>query len=211
MSRVLVDNLDVRAGPSFNTEKIATYNAGNIINSGDLLIENEGCIWLRYTGASGNKRYVCAIDRDGTQYVQPASHIPGLKFPIVGRDCDIPIHNPPCAPPPFSYTGILGIPKQTQFPDHRIQKWGCCFLCTCVKGGLTTFDQCMDCFNWGINTGKLRPTDCYVLCDKEQWAREISSRYGTPYHGDYCFQKSRTFCLTQNGKEIFNPLGLGWK
>ena len=207
MSRVLVNNLHVRAGPSFNTEKIATYNAGDIINSGDLLIENEGCIWLRYTGASGNKRYVCAYDKDGTQYVQPGVAIPGLRFPKVGGGCDIPIHNLH-----LSNTGIPGIPKQTQFPDHRIQRWGCFFLCTCVKGGLTTYDQCMDCFNWGINTGKLRPTDCYVLCDKEQWAREISSRYGTPYHADYCFQKNhRHFWLTQNGNEIYNPKGLGWR
>ena len=195
MSRVLVDNLDVRAGPSFNTEKIATYNAGNIIKSGDLIIENEGCIWLRYTSESGDKRYVCVCGKDGTKYV----------------DISKSINNSTSAPPPVSDTGIPGIPNQSKFPDQRIKKWGCCFLCVCVKGGLTTYDQCMDCFNWGISTGKLRHSDCYVSCDKENWAREISSRYGTIYHADYCFQKTNHFWLTQNGKAIFNPLGLGWK
>ena len=109
-------------------------------------------------------------------------------------------------------TGIEGIPKQSQFPDHRIKNWGGCFLCTCVKGGLTTFDQIMNCFNWGINSGKLRSSDCYVNYNKESGAREISSRYGTPYHGDYCFQKnSNHFWLTQNGREIFNSSGIGWR
>ena len=56
MSRVLVNHLNVRAGPSTNSQKVAYYDAGQTINSADLLIENEGRIWLRYTGGSGNKR-----------------------------------------------------------------------------------------------------------------------------------------------------------
>ena len=188
MSRVLVNSLCVRTGPSTNSQKVAHYNEGDIISSGDSLIQNEGRTWLRYTGASGNKRFVCAIDADGSKFV------------------DVNISGPGPSP-----TGIPGIPKQQQFPDHRIRNWGCCFLCTCVKGGLTTQDQCMDCFNWGINSGKLR-NDCYINCDKENWAREISQRYGTPYHGDYCFQKNNHhFWLTQNGREIFNSSGIGWR
>ena len=75
MSRVLVNGLNVRAGPSTSSAKVAHYDAGDIINSGDLLMENEGRIWLRYTGGSGNHRYVCARNNDGALYVQPASHI----------------------------------------------------------------------------------------------------------------------------------------
>ena len=206
MSRVLVNHLNVRTGPSTGSQKVAYYDAGQIINSGDLLLEGDGRIWLRYTGASGNKRFVCAYDKDRSKYVQAAAHIPGPRWDPVPIPVPVPV------PIPSGVTGVPGIPKQTQFPDHRIQKWGCCFLCTCVKGGLTTFDQCMDCFNWGMNSRKLQSSDCYVLCDKEQWAREISSRYGTPYHGDYCFQKNHHhFWLSQNGNEIFNPLGLEWR
>ena len=192
MSRVLVNGLNVRTGPSTSSQKVAHYDAGQTINSGDLLVQNEGRTWLRYTGASGNKRFVCAKDVDGSNFVAVD---PRILQPI-----------------PTSETGIPGIPKQTQFSDYRIQKWGCCFLCTCVKGGLTTIAQCMDCFNWGLNSGKLRSSDCYVKCEKENWAREISQRYGTPYHGDYCFHKNhRHFWLTQNGKEIFNSSGIGWR
>ena len=198
MSRVLVNHLNVRTGPSTSAQKVAYYDKGQIINSGDQLIPNEGRTWLRYTGGSGNKRYVCVIDTDGSKYVDVPPHIGGGVPP------------PPPPPPSNSETGIPGIPKQSQFPDHRIRNWGCCFLCTCVKGGLTTKDQCMDCFNWGLNSGKLRSSDCYVSCNKENWAREISQRYGTPYHGDYCYQKGpHHFWLTQNGREIFNSSGIG--
>ena len=199
MSRVLVNHLNVRTGPSTSAQKVAYYDEGQVINSGDQLIQNEGRTWLRYTGGSGNKRYVCVIDTNGSKYVDVPPHIGG--------------HPPPPPPPPQpqnSPTGIPGIPKQSQFPDYRIRNWGCCFLCTCVKGGLTNKDQCMDCFNWGLNSGKLRSSDCYVSCNKENWAREISQRYGTPYHGDYCYQKGPNhFWLTQNGREIFNSSGIG--
>ena len=70
----------------------------------------------------------------------------------------------------------------------------------------------MSCYNWGIVTKKLRLDDCYVKYDKEKWAKEISERYGTQYHGDYCFQhKFGHFYLTKNGREIFNSAGIGYK
>ena len=88
---------------------------------------------------------------------------------------------------------------------------GCFFLCTCVKGGLTTPSQCIDCFHWGLSTGKLRSKDCYVTCDKDLWAKEISQKYGTIYHEDYIFQKScRNAWLIQGEKEIFNPVAIGY-
>ena len=37
MSIVLVDGLNVRAGPSAGSEKVAQYNSGQIIKSGNLL------------------------------------------------------------------------------------------------------------------------------------------------------------------------------
>ena len=79
MSRVLIDGLNVRTGPSTSATKVAHYDAQQMINSGDLLIENENRIWLRYTGGSGNKRFVCAINNDGSKYVEVAGHIPGPR------------------------------------------------------------------------------------------------------------------------------------
>ena len=76
MSKVLVDHLNVRTEPSLSAEKVAQYNAGEIINSGDVLIQTEEGIWLRFTGGAGNKRYVMAYNKDNTQYVDVAPHIP---------------------------------------------------------------------------------------------------------------------------------------
>lgn len=205
MSRVLVNSLNVRTGPSTNTQKVAHYDAGQTIASGNLIIQNEGRYWLRYTGGSGNQRFVCMWE-NGQYFVDVPRGVPGPR-----PDDDDHKHDDD---DDFigGITGIKGIPKQQQFGDSRIQRWGCCFLCTCVKGGLTTAAQCMDCFNWGIQSGKLRSSDCYVNCNKETWAVEISQRYGTPYHGDFIFQKNHHhFWLTQNGREIFNSSGLGWR
>ena len=199
MSKVLVNKLIVRAAPSTTSEEIAQYNAGDIIHSGDSLIENEEGIWLRYTGQSGNKRYVMAYNKDNAQYVDVAPNIPNPFSKCRGG----------CACGGCHYSILL---RQNQFPDPRIQNYGCCFLCTCVKGGLTTIEQCMDCFHWGLASGKLRANDCYINCNKEQWAREISMRYGTPYHGDYVFEKNeRHFWLRQGEREIYNSKGIGWR
>jgi 3D (Asp-Asp-Asp) domain-containing protein len=88
MSRVLVNGLNVRAGPSTNTQKVAHYDAGDIINSGNELIENEGRIWLKYLGGSGNYRYVCAINNDNSKYVEVPGHIPGPR--TIGGGGNIP-------------------------------------------------------------------------------------------------------------------------
>ena len=171
-----------------NTPEVAHYDKGDRINCVLGTVESEGRTWLKYRGGSGNERFICLRDTNGDIYIDYG-----------------------CPPPPHSDTGIPGIPKQSTFNDESLRKWGCCFFCTCVKGGLTTASQCLDCYNWGKNSGKLR-WDCWIKCDKEAWAREISQRYGTPYHGDYIFQKSNRphFWLTQGGREIFNSMGIGY-
>ena len=109
-------------------------------------------------------------------------------------------------------TGIRSIPIKIQFSDNRIQSWGSCFLWCCVKGGLTTEEQCTDCLYWGINNYKLRRTDGCPEIDIETLAKEISEKYGTEYHSDYIFQNIvLDYWLIQNGVEIFNPNGLGWR
>lgn len=93
MSRVLVNGLCVRAGPSTNTAKVAHYDAGDIINSGQQLIENEGRIWLKYLGGSGNYRYVCVINNDNAKYVNVPGHIPGPRTISGGGNIPIPQKN----------------------------------------------------------------------------------------------------------------------
>ena len=78
MSKVLVNGLNVRAGPSTNSQIVAHYDEGEIINSGNLVEENEGRFWLRYKGGSGNQRYVCMWE-NGKYFVDVPSHIPGPR------------------------------------------------------------------------------------------------------------------------------------
>ena len=79
MSKVLVNGLSVRAGPSTSSQKVAHYDKGDVINSGKLLVEGDGRIWLKYTGGSGNDRYVCAINNDNSLYVDVPASIPGPR------------------------------------------------------------------------------------------------------------------------------------
>ena len=76
MSKVLVNSLNIRADPSVNSNALDKYNTGDIIKSGDLIIINEGKHWLRYTGGSGNKRYVCAKDSNGSIFVEINKNLP---------------------------------------------------------------------------------------------------------------------------------------
>ncbi len=79
MSKVLVNNLQVRESPSTSSKVVAKYNSGETINSGEALIESEGRIWLRYKASSGNQRYICAYNNDGTKYIEVPSNIPGPR------------------------------------------------------------------------------------------------------------------------------------
>lgn len=79
MSRVLVNGLSVRTGPSTGSQKVAYYDAGQIIKTGRVLIENEGRIWLKYIGLSGNERFVCAVNNDNSKYVEVAGDIQGPR------------------------------------------------------------------------------------------------------------------------------------
>ena len=79
MAKVLVDNLNVRTAPSTGAQSVAKYQKGDIINSADALVEGDGRIWLRYTGGSGNKRFVCAYNNDGSVYIDVPGNIPGPR------------------------------------------------------------------------------------------------------------------------------------
>lgn len=203
MSIVNVDGLKIREGPSLNSGVVGHYNCGDVIRSGDLLIQNEGRTWLRYYGATtGVPRFVCAKDNNGSIFINVDSNIRGGN----------PIPSPVSQCTRGGETGFSGIPLQKKFPIEGIKLYGCAFLCACVKGGLTNQDQCLQCYHWAKDTGKIRGSDCYVNIGTEKLASEIPGRFGTPFHGDFCIQRSGRphFWLTQNGQEIFNSAGIGY-
>ena len=62
-----------------------------------------------------------------------------------------------------------------------------------------------------MDSGKIRNSDFTIICNKEDWAKEISTKYHTTYHEDYVFQKTlHGFSLTKNGEEVYNPQDLFW-
>jgi len=69
MSTILAYCLNVREEPSTNSKKIGRFYIDHKILTGDLLIMNDNRLWLRFTGSSGYKRYVCVLDEDGSLYL----------------------------------------------------------------------------------------------------------------------------------------------
>ena len=53
------DHVNVRAGPSTQTDSVAQYHPGEHVNYDGKVI-SEGRQWLTYTGKSGKRRYVAA-------------------------------------------------------------------------------------------------------------------------------------------------------
>ena len=136
MSRVLVNNLDIREGPSTSSAKVGIYNIGQIIKSGQLLIENEGNIWLKFKEVSGNTRYVIAYDKDKTPYIDVEPHIPG------------PRGNSPSSPP----TGINRnrVPCIIKCSDPRLLKFGDCFFMHLCKRWLNNRRSIYKLFQMGF-------------------------------------------------------------
>lgn len=56
--RCTVAALNVRTAPSLSAGTVASYSKGQTVNLDDWYCIADGYVWGRYTGASGNKRYV---------------------------------------------------------------------------------------------------------------------------------------------------------
>ena len=62
-------NVKVRESPSTSSKCVATYKKGETVKY-DQTKENEGRLWISYIGNSGNRRYCCAKDTDGSIYIE---------------------------------------------------------------------------------------------------------------------------------------------
>ena len=65
-------SVKVRAGPSTSSEHVATYSKGESVKY-DKVVKGDGRTWISYIGGSGNRRYCCAIDTDGSQYISTST------------------------------------------------------------------------------------------------------------------------------------------
>jgi len=70
-----VTTVNVRSGPSISSEAVAQYSAGETVQY-DKVVTSEGRTWISYIAGSGKRRYCCAIDTDGSQYIVNKSPTP---------------------------------------------------------------------------------------------------------------------------------------
>ena len=190
----------VRAQPSTSSETVATYSKGEKVTY-DQVVTGDSRTWISYIASSGNRRYCCAIDSDGSVYVS----VDGTTPTPTGT---------PDPPDVFGgKTGMKYIPTQGSFDQAAIRKSGCCFLAACVRGGCTTQAQCVTVWTWATAQGYVRSSDAYVSCGASTLAKHVSDKYGYTLHTDYIITqncKKTHFYILKNGVELFNSAGLGY-
>lgn len=68
--RCVVPALNVRAGAGTGYSVVARYTQGDTVTLDGTAIVADGCVWGRYTGASGNLRYVAVRTTGGMTYLE---------------------------------------------------------------------------------------------------------------------------------------------
>ena len=141
-----IETVRVRSGPSASSSKTAMYYPGEKVNY-DSVVQSEGRIWISYVSTSGARRYCCAIDTDGTQYIT------------------------------VDGSSSSGFPLQHQFSgvNETIRKEGCLFLAVCWLGGLNNMAECLDFWNWCVRNGKVKSaSDAYMMVSGHALADECA-------------------------------------
>ena len=108
-------------------------------------------------------------------------------------------------------TGVQGITLQYLVPN---MKEGCFFMGCCVIGGLGNDAQIQDAYRWALNMGHIS-SDTFVKINSIEFARLISQKYGTTFHSGWRIDGSEVcghyWVIDNNGREVFNASGLGYK
>ena len=86
-------------------------------------------------------------------------------------------------------------------------------MACCVIGGLGNDEQIQDAYQWALSKGYIEP-DTYVNMGSLSLAKLISEHYGTIYHSGWGIGDANCnhfWVVDENGKEVFNASGLGYK
>ena len=67
MNFTFTDHVNVRSGPSTQTDKVAQYHPGETVKINKFHFDSDGKTWGSYTGGSGKTRYVC-LENNGESY-----------------------------------------------------------------------------------------------------------------------------------------------
>jgi hypothetical protein len=177
-----VETVRVRSQPSTNSEQVATYYPGETVRY-DSIVEGDGRLWISYIGQSGNRRYCCLRDRDGSIYIEVphdgGSQVEGLQY------------------------------LQKQSSHEAVRKEGCLFCSICWIANLKTIQEVDRAFEWARSRGKVR-SDSYILMSSLQLAREIAQQFGRDHKRGYNIEEGRNhFYVVLNGREVYNSMGWG--
>lgn len=66
----VVDALNVRAGAGTGYAKVARYKRGETVTLDGTAVVADGCVWGRYTGGSGKRRFVAVRTTGGMDYLR---------------------------------------------------------------------------------------------------------------------------------------------
>ena len=90
---------------------------------------------------------------------------------------------------------------------------GCLFMGCCVIGGLGNDDQIQSAYTWALGKGYI-DSDTYVNMNSLSLAKLISEHFGTIFHSGWNIDDvgcGHFWVVDENGKEVFNASGLGYK
>jgi hypothetical protein len=107
-------------------------------------------------------------------------------------------------------TGVRDITPQYLVPNMES---GCLFMACCVIGGLGNDEQIQNAYQWALSKGYIE-RDTYVNMGSLSLAKLISEHYGTIYHSGWGIGDANCghfWAVDENGKEVFNASGLGYK
>lgn len=186
-------NVKVRSGPSTASSQQALYTTGETVNY-DSVVSGDGRTWISYIGRSGQRRYCCAIDRDGSRYVEVGS-VPPVPVP---------------RPTPSGIDGLPFLQRQSRHPGVRGE--GCMFCAACWLGGLNTIGEVDDAFDWCVAMGYVRRSD--ALCNglsREPLGRKIAQHYRRSFREGCRIQPGthHFYVVDGSGREVYNSAGWG--
>ena len=175
-------NVNVRAGPTTGSSAVAMYHPGETVRF-DRVVNGDGRTWISYIGGSGNRRYCCAIDRNGEKYID------------IGDDNHV-----------LPYL-------QQQSSKRGVRVSGCLFCACCWLASLKSIAEVDNAFEWCVNRGYVRRSDAYCLGpSREPLARKIAEYYGRPFKNGFSIRQGRNhfYVVDSSGKEAYNSAGWGY-
>lgn len=135
----VVDALNVRAGAGTGYAKVAQYKRGETVALDGTAVVADGCVWGRYTGRSGKKRFVAVRTTGGMEYLRKVA---GPSAPKRSVSTSVPAGRYVCV------VGTLNVRDASTVSAHVVAQYHRGQTVT-LDGACAVSDGCV----WGRYTG----------------------------------------------------------